>query len=120
LKAATVLECLAALGIATSLLLAGLVRRCVPPVWLLQAGALSVALASVGSCVAGIFYHLALYRALHVRLPKRWWLSPTRYHGLLSAAQRQRVLPWFHLGAAAFVLVVLGALVTLAAALGDL
>jgi hypothetical protein len=115
-----VIECFAALGIAISLLLAGTLRRCVPAVWLLQAGALSVALASMGSGVAGVFYHRALYRALHAQLPARWWLSPTRYHPLLGAGQRQQVLPWFYLGGAAFVLVVLGALVTLAAALGDL
>jgi hypothetical protein len=108
------------MGIATSLLLAGILRRCVPAVWLLQAGALCVALASLGSGVAGICYHRALYFALRPQLPARWWLSPTRYHRLLSATQRQQVLPWFYLGGAAFVLVVLGALVTLAAALGDL
>lgn len=60
--------------------------------------------------LAGGAYHLRLYRVLSARgaLPKRWWIDPSKLHKELSDAERERVLPPFILGAAAFGLCVLG------------
>lgn len=63
----------------------------------------------VGSLAGGL-YHLRLHRVLSARdaLPPRWWIDPTKLHKKLSDAERERVLPAFIFGAAAFGLCVLG------------
>jgi hypothetical protein len=55
---------------------------------------------------AGLAYHVVLFRA--VRPTGRWWLRPVALHGRVPAAARPRVLLWFYLGAAGFVMAVLG------------
>jgi hypothetical protein len=63
----------------------------------------------------GFYYHVMLYRCLGPRglLPARWWWSPVRLHQHLSEAERSRVLPWFYAGGAGFLLIVVGAGLTL-------
>lgn len=86
--------------------------------WVL--GACALMLGVMGSFVAGMGYHWALYRALGPRgaLPRGWWWSPTRLHPMLRGSERNAVMPWFYAGAASFVLVVLGAIAVLGVALG--
>lgn len=86
---------------------------------LLVAGA-ALLLAGLGFGVpAGLLYHVALHRALwsQGRLPPGWWLRPTRLHDELAAEDRFRVLAWCWIGAAGFLVTMLGCVVaTLGAA----
>ena len=80
------------------------------PILLLSLGALSTLVGLVGGGGAGIAYHLALRQSL-VRLgsPVRGWLwSPVSRHHLLDEQGRQKVLPWFRVGAAGFFLCLAG------------
>lgn len=68
-----------------------------------------VALVALGMAIgvpAGALYHVQLWRAL--RPARLWWLHPTALHARLDGAARRRVLGWFKLGAAGFVLAILG------------
>lgn len=60
--------------------------------------------------VAGGIYHRRLHQVLSARdaLPPRWWVDPTKLHKELSDAERERALPAFYAGAAAFGVCVLG------------
>src|SRR5262245_17981014 len=72
-------------------------------------------LAGIGMAVgvpAGVLYHVMLFRALrptHVLGAAFWW-RPLRFHSLLSATQRRRVMPWLYLGASAFFAIFVGCL----------
>ena len=64
----------------------------------------------VGGGGAGLVYHLTLRRAL-LRLrasTKGWAWTPVSLHDALDDQGKGRVLPWFRLGAAGFVLCVAG------------
>lgn len=66
----------------------------------------------------GFYYHVALRRSLVAidALPARWWWSPTALHDAIPDADRAWVLAWCYVGAAGFLVTVLGcALVALAA-----
>ena len=81
---------------------------------------LGVACIALGLCVgmpAGAYYHVKLYQLLRVRgpVPRRFWLQPTSYHGELERSQWRSIAPWFFLGGAGFVLIVLGCLIVLVA-----
>ena len=74
---------------------------------------LSVALIAAGLAIglpAGLGYHILLARALKVANldAKRWWLRPTSFHDDLPAATRRRFMPWFRVGAAGFLIAVVG------------
>jgi hypothetical protein len=89
---------------------------------LLETGA---ALAGAGMLVgvpAGLLYHLRLRRALldADALSARWWVSPVPLHRRLDAGALAPVLPPFYLGAAGFLLTVLGCAVVLLGVLGSL
>ncbi|MGH1341833.1 MAG: hypothetical protein ACRBN8_09800 [Nannocystales bacterium] len=60
--------------------------------------------------LAGGLYHLRLHQVLTARdaLPPRWWVDPTKLHKELSDAEREKALPAFYAGAAAFGVCVLG------------
>jgi hypothetical protein len=65
----------------------------------------------------GALYHLELYRSLRAceRLPERWWVAPISHHRVIPSEDRMRVLGWCYVGAAGFLVTVLGcALVALA------
>lgn len=86
------------------------VNQFVPWLALLRGGVVTIVLGTLSSVIAGAFYHIALYRVLQPRsaLPPRWWLNPTGLHPLLNEGDKPRVLPWFYVGATAFLLVILG------------
>jgi hypothetical protein len=72
-----------------------------------------VACATVGMALGlptGFWYHVRLQACLRQRgeLPARWWLRPVALHARLRSEERPRVLPWFYLGGAGFVAVMLG------------
>jgi hypothetical protein len=79
---------------------------------------LGIALIALGLAIgvpAGALYHVRLYREVR---PARagWWLHPTALHAQLDERNRARVLAWFKVGAAGFVLAITGcALVALGA-----
>ena len=59
---------------------------------------------------AAIVYHWTLYRSLlrAERLPHRWWISPTAYHGLVPRADRRSVCTWGAIVGSSFLVIVLG------------
>ncbi|HVP31832.1 MAG TPA: hypothetical protein VMW35_22010 [Myxococcota bacterium] len=72
-------------------------------IWLVVAGlALGVP--------TGAIYHVALWRSLGRAklLPARWWLHPTSLHDRIPEPDRLHVLAWCYLGAAGFLLTLLG------------
>jgi hypothetical protein len=77
----------------------------------------SVVFLVLGS-IAGGLYHHRLYHCLHARgaLPKRWWIEPTKLHRDLTEDERDRTLPSFYVGAAAFGVCVLGCVAMLSGA----
>ena len=82
---------------------------------------LGVGLVILGMSVgvpAGLGYHVQLHRALSPRgaLPPRWWLRPDRFHRALLPAEVPPVMRWFRVGAAGFVVAVIGCAVVLLSA----
>ncbi len=80
--------------------------------WLIAAGA-------VLGVPTGVLYHVRLYQTLHPRgvLPDNWFWNPITYNALLEeGAERRRVMTWCALGAAGFVVMVLGVIALAAAA----
>ena len=73
-------------------------------------GAIAALVGLVGGGGAGLIYHLALREALsRTKRGRHGWLwSPVSRHAELDEPGRQRVLPWFRLGAAGFVLCIAG------------
>jgi hypothetical protein len=102
LLAAALIVALALVSAATQL---GLGTLFVAGTWLMVGG-------MAAGLPAGLFYHLALRRALGRRgvLPPRWWLNPTPLHAALLPGERFGVLAWFYLGAAGFLTTVGGCL----------
>jgi hypothetical protein len=82
----------------------------VPWSWLLLAGAVTTGLGLAFGVATGLWYHIALARALAPAgaLTARWWLRPVPLHERLDDTGRRRVLPWFYAGAAGFVVTVAG------------
>jgi hypothetical protein len=78
--------------------------------WQFWAGSLATALGLAGGGMAGVVYHLALYRELmRLHAETRGWLwSPVAHHEALDEPGKRRVLPWFRLGAAGFVVCIAG------------
>ena len=79
------------------------------PLWPAETAARLMAL----GLPTGLLYHVLLYRALRSRgvVPERWWLRPTSLHDDIPDEQRGRVLFWCALGAAGFLVIVLGLVV---------
>lgn len=74
-------------------------------------GLVAAGLGLVVGLPAGFVYHVVLRRRLLERgaLPERWWVSPVRHHADLDAGERRTFLPWFYVGGAGFVLILVGA-----------
>ena len=71
---------------------------------------LGVALVGLGMALgvpAGALYHWQLYRAVRPT-GARWWLHPTSLHGAVPLGARGSVMRWFKVGAAGFVLAIVG------------
>jgi hypothetical protein len=64
----------------------------------------------------GLMYHVVLHRVLKARgtIPAGWWLSPVRHHQGLSPDEIRSFSTWFKLGAAGFLLAVVGCLMAIA------
>jgi len=91
------------LGVLALLVGGGAFLALTPWWWVFGGGLLLIALGLAVSVPAGAYYHLLLYRAVdRARLPRSWWLFPTRSHDLIPDDARPRVLFWFKLGAAGF------------------
>jgi hypothetical protein len=103
-------EALLVLGVVATLAGAALLAAVVEPDVLLQAGAWITVVGLAIGVPAGCGYHVVLYRALRARgrPPARWWLRPVDLHVLLHGRDRSRVLGWFVLGGATFLMVVIG------------
>lgn len=94
-----------------------LVLVSLPAMFGLQLSLVIIAVSFVIGLVAGIGYHVALWKALAPVRPRLWWWSPTHMHARLDRAQRRRVIPWFVVGASGFCGSMLGATAFLSAAL---
>lgn len=79
--------------------------------WVFGAGLLLIALGMLVSVPAGLYYHILLYRGVgRTKLPRNWWLFPTRSHSLVPERERPKMLLWFKIGAAGFGAAILGCL----------
>lgn len=69
---------------------------------LLVGGAALCAVGLVGATLIGARYHLALRTALLAsgRLPRAWWLSPSKHHRAMPPddPRTDATLRWFHRG----------------------
>ncbi|HET9488837.1 MAG TPA: hypothetical protein VFR64_03630 [Methylomirabilota bacterium] len=99
-------ELLIVLGLVVCLVAATLVA------WtsLLAAGTLVTGAGLLFGLPAALGYHIVLARGLGAvnALEPRWWLRPASLHARLDEAGRRRVLPWFYIGGAGFVVTVIG------------
>lgn len=71
---------------------------------------IGVSLVALGMAIgvpAGALYHLQLFRAVRPT-GARWWLHPTGLHDRLPDGTRGPVMRWFRIGAAGFVIAILG------------
>lgn len=102
-------EVLISLGIVILMSAAPLIGLGAPDAWMLVGFWLVVGGMLFG-VPTGAVYHVLLRRALLKAdaLPERWWLQPTSLHGRLPPEQRFWVLGWCFLGAAGFVVTVIG------------
>jgi len=109
------LESLMVLMVLAAMVAAGLAVLTISAGLLLSAGFICAALGVLFGVPAGLWYHLRLREALLHRppLPDKWWLHPTRYRPDLEPSERKRVFPWFYLGAAGFMVSMLGALLAM-------
>ena len=96
--------------LALALACSGWVCAVLPWETVFGAGLLLTALGIVAGVPAGVVYHARLYQALAPRdaLPARWWLRPVELHARLLPAERPGVMRWFSVGAAGFVLALVG------------
>jgi hypothetical protein len=69
-------------------------------------GLLLVALGMAIGVPAGALYHVRLYRLVRPR--GAWWLRPTALHTQLADAERPRVMSAFKIGAAGFIIAIIG------------
>ena len=71
---------------------------------------IGVSLVALGMAIgvpAGTLYHVQLFRAVRPS-GTRWWLHPTGLHDQLPADSRGSVMRWFRIGAAGFVVAIVG------------
>ena len=82
-------------------------------------GLVAIALGLAVGLTTGFWYHVLLHRILsaRMRLPGRWWLSPSRLHPHLTSGEWRRITPWYRLGGIGFVLCVAGGAAAIAGSL---
>ena len=82
-------------------------------------GLVAITLGLAVGLTTGFWYHVMLYRILsaRMRLPSRWWLSPSRLHQHLTSGEWHRITPWYRLGGIGFVLCVAGGAAAIAGSL---
>jgi hypothetical protein len=73
---------------------------------LLVIGAAVAGIGFVAGVVAGIGYHVTLYRALAPLglLGPGWWWRPTGYNARLPDSKRPTVMGWFYVGVASVII----------------
>lgn len=110
------LESLLAFGLLALLVAAGALSF-VPWEQLFSSGQWIIAGGMAIGVPPAIVYHVILYRALRAhRIDTRGFIwNPIRFHHLFVPAARRGFLPWFYVGGAGFVVVVLGLLLMIAA-----
>ncbi len=79
-------------------------------------GLIAAAVGLLMGTPTGLMYHVGLHRVLKARgtVPARWWMSPVRHHQGLSSDEIETFSLWFKLGAAGFLLAVVGSLLAIA------
>lgn len=82
----------------------------VPPLVLAWVSIVLTVTGFVVGVPAGAYYHVVLRRELLKLgpLPRRWYMRPHSLHGLLEASAIGRVFPWFAVGGAGFMLILVG------------
>jgi hypothetical protein len=75
-------------------------------------GLLMLAVGLVAGLPTGLWYHVVLQRILakRGRVPRRWWIHPTRFHSQLAPEEYRRIRVWFLLGGLGYTLAVGGGL----------
>jgi hypothetical protein len=103
-------EILLASGIAFGVAVGQLLLRALSGQGLLGAGFGAIVTGLFISVPAAIMYHLRLHSALHRRgeLDAHWIWHPTRLHPKLRPNERLKVLPWFAIGVAGWLLALVG------------
>lgn len=103
------------LAVASVGLVGALVTVLTPPLITVFAMA-TMCLGLVVGVPTGFWYHVVLYRVVSskVRLPRRWWMSPSVLHIHLTDVERRRINLWYRLGGVGFVLSVAGGLAAIA------
>jgi len=112
-------ELLVVVGAVAGLLALRYANESIDPEALLRwSGALIAGGMAVGLPASGV-YHALLARALARAggVPRGWWLHPARHHAGLPPEERRRILPWFRVGAAGFLVVSAGAALLFALAM---
>jgi len=87
-------------GIVALLIVAGFSAQLFHATVLLTLGAAITAVGLTVGVVVGIFYHVALYRALAPMgmLEPGWWWRPASYNTLVPSVNRPVVMSWFYAG----------------------
>lgn len=85
----------------------------VPVMTLIWTGSVVMGVGFVFGTSTALVYHLRLYRTLEARgdIPRDWIWKPHHHHTSLTETEKAYVLPWWFMGGAGFVLVVLGGVV---------
>lgn len=110
-------EILLASGIAFGVATGQIMLRMFSGQGLLGAGFGAIVVGLLISIPAAVLYHVRLHGALHRRgdLDARWIWHPTRLHVKLRPGERIKVLPWFAVGVAGWLLALVGCGLTLVA-----
>jgi len=103
-------EFLLATAIVAVLLVIGLVAVAITPGLMVELGLWVLAAGLILGVPTGVWYHVALYRALTGagNLKPGWWRRPVELHPLLTPRQFIDVRFWFVGGAVGFVLCCIG------------
>ena len=109
-------EVLIVLGILLGISGIGVLTVVITPPVMIELGLWGLAGGLLVGIPTGLWYHVALYRALagRVTLPPRWWRTPVELHPLLTPQEYKSVRPWFLAGAVGFLLCVVGGLAAIA------
>ena len=109
-------EALLVLGGLVAIGLIALITVTVTPPVMVGLGFMTLVAGLLVGVPTGAWYHVVLYRTLARRmtLPRRWWRKPVDLHPLLTPQEYQGVRPWFLIGAAGFLLCLVGGIAAIA------
>lgn len=94
----------------------GVLTSVLTPKLMAEAGLWTLTAGLATGLPTGLWYHVVLYRLLarRMRLPDRWWISPSNLHRHLTQEEIARITPWFLLGGIGFLLCLAGGLAAMA------